>query len=164
MDWQHRHCLGENQIMLVRPLRPDDMNGVMTLMEYYRDQMQIDEMDWDEDAVVQSIKFFSTNMQCTTLVAVEGYRIIGLLVGNVKKEFYNNKYTAAIQLFFLMPGFKHNEYYAQMYSEFVVWSKLVKAEKILMLDMSDNTDTLADVKELLEFDTKMFKLFIKDGA
>ena len=150
--------------MLVRPLRPEDMNNVMILMNYYKDEMQIADDEWDEDAVVQSIKFFASNMQCTCLVAVEGYRIVGLLIGNVKKEFYNNKFSAAIQMFYLMPGYKHNEYYGQMYKEFVAWSQLNKAEKILMMDMSDNTDSLINVKELLEFDTKMFKLFVKDGA
>lgn len=150
--------------MLVRSLRPADMENVMILMNYYRDQMEIVDEDWDEDAVVQSLKFYASNMQCLALVAVEGYKIVGVLLGTVKKEFYNNKHMAAIQMFYFLPGSGNNEYYHQMYKEFHQWASTVKAEKIMLMDITDNTDSLMDVKDLLDFDTKMFKLFIKDGV
>lgn len=150
--------------MLVRPLRPADIDNVMILMNYYRDHMEIADDEWDEDSVIQSIKMFASNQQCVALVALEGYKIIGLLLGSVKKEFHNKKYLAAVQMFYFLPGHATNENYRQIYAEFKQWYELANADRVILLDITDNTDSLIGVKDLLDFDTKTYRLFIKEEA
>jgi hypothetical protein len=156
--------MGKEKIMLVRPLRPGDMDNAMILMGYYQDELGIDQDNWLTDSVVASVKYFASHSECCCLIAVEHSRVVGILLGNAKKEFYNNDWATAVQLLYFMPSHNNMANQLQIYTEFRKWSEKLSAKKIMLLDVGDKTDRLDDLADILEFDTEMFKIYTKDGA
>jgi len=148
--------------MLVRPLRPSDMENAMIVMGYYQDEVAVDSDSWLTDSVVSSVKYFASHSDCCCLLAVENSRVVGILLGNAKKEFYNNDWATAIQLFYFIPSHKNMENYCQLYGQFVKWSQGIGAKKIMMLDAADQTERLQDVADLLDFDTETFRIYTKE--
>ena len=149
--------------MLVRNLRPQDIDLLLVMMSYYRDEVNISDEDWDENSVIQSIKFYATNLELTCLVAVENSRIVGCLLASMKKEFYNNNVSAAIQMLYLLPSHRQRENYQQLYNEFLNWTIGTKLEKILLIDIVDRTDRLDPISDMLDFSTSSFKIYLKDA-
>jgi hypothetical protein len=147
--------------MLVRPLRPGDMELAMILMGYYQDELELNEV-WDSDCAVSGVKHFASHSDCCCLIAVEGSRVVGILLGNAKQEFYNKNLATAIQLLYLLPSHRTDENYQQLYGEFVNWSVKVNSKKIMLMDISDQTQRLHDIADVLGLDSQLFKIYTKD--
>jgi hypothetical protein len=144
--------------MLVRNLRPLDINDLMILMNYYKDEINVSDEQWDENSLIQSVKRYASNAQYTFLVAIDNQRLVGLCAGTVVSEVYNTELKTLIQMFFLLPSHRNQENYKQLYNEFVNWSTLIGVDKIGLSDIGDNPKRIKPIGDMLGFNTSDYIL------
>lgn len=149
--------------MLVRPLRPQDLDNTMIMMDYYREEMDIgQDEEWNENSVIQSIRLYSTNAECMFLVAVESDRVVGCCSGIARKEFYNDTIETVMQMMFLLPSHRNKENYQQLLGEFLNWSHLVKSQRMLLVDIGNSNTRIQTIADTLNFDHKNIRVFVKE--
>lgn len=148
--------------MIIRHLRPTDINNTVILMNYYRDDAGIADEDWDVSSIVQNLKQYAIGGDHACLLAMEGDRVVGGIFGSVRKEFYNSKCAAIIHFIFLIPTHRTAANYQNLYDEFTNWSNRFGVEKVLLTDLMDNNTKLIETAEVLGFDMEKMNLFVKD--
>lgn len=154
--------MGKGQLMLVRPIRVADVDAVMILLEYYRNDTNIDDEDWDTDSLLKTVKQFVISQDYIFLVAVEGQRIVGCLAGALKKEFYNNNIDAVIQLVFLLQSHRNQENYKQLYDQFEQYGQKFNARRVLLIDPFDTQTRIEPIADILGFQGRNLKVFAKE--
>jgi len=147
--------------MIVRNLRPDDMNAVMTLMNYYCDEINVGE-DWDESKVIQTVRRYSSNVHHICLVAMEGQRAVGIALGSLVEESYNDNLNGLIEVLFLLPSHRTDENYIQIFNELKNWSTLLKNKRIGIIDWGNNPERLIPIINILGFTRTDFSLYDKE--
>lgn len=149
--------------MLVRPLRPQDMDNTMILMDYYREEMNLEDGEWDENSVIQSIRLYSSNAETCFLVAVEGQRVVGCCSGIARKEFYNNTIETVIQMLYLLPSHRNTENYNQIFGEFKNWAHSFGSKRTLLVDVGNNATRIHPIADVLDFQGQSIRVFSKDN-
>ena len=148
--------------MIVRNLRPSDVENTAILMGYYKDDLGIADEDWDGEMVVKSLRTYAIGADHSCLLALDGTRVVGGLFGSVKTEFYNTQVTAVVHFIFLLESHRTQANYEYLFNEFKKWTDRFGAKKFLMVDITDNSRRLQDIAEVLEFDKETATLFIKE--
>jgi hypothetical protein len=151
--------------MIVRKLQPHEMDGQVTLFQYYFDEAVevIPSMaeEYDENSVLETIREFAILHTHCWFVALEGQRPVGFVAGFVSECPWNKEilYTN-IAFIYLLETHRNMDNFRQLMAEFTSWSKNVKAKKITAGDIGINTDKMRKLYE--HFDFKEILLMVKD--
>lgn len=148
--------------MTIRRLTPADMDAAIILMNYYQDEMEVE--DWQQDEVVQALRKYSISGEANCLVAMEGNRCVGICVGGLKKEFYNKKMIAYVQLLYLLPTHRDKYNYQNLFNEFAKWFAPLNIKTVILNDILDDNPRMKDIAEKLEFDDIVTKFYIKESV
>lgn len=148
--------------MLVRKIQVTDIDSLMIMMEYYRDEAGIADEDWDTDSLLRTFKQFVISKDYVVLVALEAGRVVGCLVGAIKKEFYNDKVDCVIQFLFLHSSLRIHSNYNYLYKEFEKLCETIKARRILLIDPHDTQERIQPIADTLGFLGRTLRVFSKE--
>jgi len=133
--------------MIIRPMEPTELDLVVNVFEYYRDEANITDEQWNLQHVVKTIKNYSITWGLFFRVAFEGSRPVGVIGGFVTEDPITGERASAIQFCYLKPDYADVGNYRQLIDAFVEWSKTVEATSFKCLDIGNNPDRLLEVYE-----------------
>lgn len=145
-------------------MEPDEMDLIVNLFEYYKDESLISDSDWDVNRVVQVIKNYSVSWNLFFRVAYEGTRPVGVIGGFVSEDPITGERASAIQFNYLKPNYASVGNYRQLIDQFVEWSKEVKATDIKCMDIGNCPDRLDEVYQDLGFAANTLTIYGKEIA
>jgi len=88
--------------MIVRPMLPTEIDATVILCGYYADEANIGD-EYDEDAVVETIRQHAIHNEYFWYNAYEGQRPVGLVAGAVTKAPWSkNEFYLHIELIYLL--------------------------------------------------------------
>lgn len=137
--------------MIIRPMQPDEIDSVVVLFNYYREAARIDEDQYNEARVVQTIKTYTVNWNLFFNVAYDGQRPVGVVGGFVSEDPIEGTRGANIQFCYLVDGHASRENYQQLINKFEEWAREVKATSIKCLDIGYKPDRLKYIYETLGY-------------
>ena len=151
--------------MIVRKILPHEIDGQVTLFQYYFDEAVevIPSMaeEYDENSVLETIREFAILHTHCWFVALEGQRPVGFVAGFISECPWNKKilYTN-IAFIYLLETHRNMDNFRQLMAEFTSWSKNVNAKKITAGDIGINPDKMRKLYE--HFDFEEILLMVKD--
>lgn len=137
--------------MIIRRMQPEEIDSVVILFDYYRNEALIPDEKYDEDRVVQTIRTYSVNWNLFFNVALEGQRPVGLIGGFVSEDPIDGDRCANIQFCYLVDSHHSRENYAQLIQTFESWAREVKATSIKAIDIGYKPDRLKYFYESMDF-------------
>jgi GNAT superfamily N-acetyltransferase len=147
--------MGQN--MIIRPMAVNEIDSTVNLCNYYRDEAQIPEDEYDENSVLEGIRFRNINVQYRWLNAYEGSRPVGFICGFLTPAPWNkNILYAQIELIFLLESHRSMDTFRQMVDEFEQWARAAGAKKIITGDIGVNVERSRKVYGHLGFDEALW--------
>jgi GNAT superfamily N-acetyltransferase len=127
--------------MIVRKMRPEEMDITINLCGYYADEAKIPVEEYDTDAVLETIRNYSIHPEFIWYNAYDGTRPVGLIAGCITKAPWSNKQIYAhIDLIFLLESHRTMDNFKQLLSKFEEWARMVGAVEITAGDIGINPE------------------------
>lgn len=148
--------------MIVRQMLPYELDGTYLLFSNYYVGEIIERnpgmfQDYDENSMVEAIRQYASNYKYIWFNAYEGQRPVGFIGGFMAECPWNKTLVFTnISYIYLLPSHRNKENFNQLMDEFIAWSKLAKAVRI----MSTDNDIFQSSLEQLEFTSE--KLMTKE--
>ena len=139
------------KLMIIREMEPREIDLVINLFNYYRDEAGISEQRYDENRVISTVKQYCIRPNLFFRVAFDGRRPVGLIGGFLSEDPVESEVTATIQFNYLVPDFATVDNYHQMIDQFQQWSSQFQAEQIRAIDIGEKTNRLQSVYDQLGF-------------
>jgi hypothetical protein len=156
--------MGKISQMIIRQMEADEMDLIVNLFEYYKDEALIEDDEWQINRVVQTIKNYSVSWNLFFRIAYEGQRPVGVIGGFVSEDPITGERVAAIQFNYLKPDYASVGNYRQLVDTFLSWTEEVKATDIKCMDIGNNLTRLDDVYENLGFRHQTISIYGKEIA
>lgn len=137
--------------MIIRPMETNEIDLVINLFNYYRDEAGIPEDRYDENKTIKTIREYCIRPNLFFHVAYNGLRPIGLIGGFLSEDPIDTEVTATIQFNYLIPEYATAENYGQLISVFEKWASQFSCTQIRAIDIGNNPNRLIDVYNSLEF-------------
>ena len=150
--------------MIIRPMETNEIDSVVNLFNYYKDDALIAEERFDENKVLKTIREYNIRPNLFFRVAYNGLRPVGLIGGFLSDDPVEDELAATIQFNYLIPEFAQIENYGQLIKEFQHWAESLKVSQIRAIDIGKNIDRLKDVYEDLGFDPIRISIMNKELA
>lgn len=141
-----------------------EIDSVITLFEYYREEAGIDELNYDENKVLKTVREYNIRPNLFFRVAFNGLRPVGLIGGFLSEDPIESEITATIQFNYLIPEFNSVDNYAEMIAEFQNWAKALGVKQMRALDIGNNITRLNDVYDILGFNPVRIAIMNKEIA
>jgi hypothetical protein len=141
-----------------------EIDSVITLFEYYREDAAIDEERYDENKVLKTIREYCIRPHLFFRVAFNGLRPVGMIGGFLSEDPIETEITATIQFNYLIPEFNSVDNYGEMVAEFEKWSKALGVKQMRALDIGNNITRLNDVYDILGFNPVRIAIMNKEIA
>lgn len=150
--------------MIIRSMRPEEIDSVLIVFEYYRDAVGIDDQSYDSDRVLATIKEFAIRPNLFFKIALDNSRPVGIIGGFLSPDPVEREHTATIQFIFLVQGYDTADNYRQLVDEFTLWARQSKASAIRAIDIGNNPLRLQTIYEDLEFTPVRISIMNKEIA
>jgi GNAT superfamily N-acetyltransferase len=121
--------------MIVRKMQPQEIDGVILLTRYYAQDAGVDDDNYDENEVVETIKLYASHWEYCLFVAYEGQRPVGLIAGCVTKLPWVKQYAAHIDFVYILESHRNINNFKMLLGEFEGWARLIKAKEITAGDL-----------------------------
>lgn len=131
--------------MIVRSMRPEELDSVLTVFEYYRDSAGIDDDDYDQDRVLGTVKEYCIRPNLFFKIALDNNRPVGIVGGFLSPDPVERELTATIQFLFLIQGYDNLDNYDQLLTEFSAWAKQCGARAVRAIDIGKNITRLNSI-------------------
>lgn len=141
-----------------------EIDSIITLFEYYREDAGINEERYDENKVLKTVREYNIRPNLFFRVAFNGLRPVGLIGGFLSEDPIESEITATIQFNYLIPEHNSVENYAQMIAEFQNWAKDLGVKQMRALDIGNNITRLNDVYDILGFNPVRIAIMNKEIA
>lgn len=137
--------------MQIRPMEPREIDSVIILFNYYRDEAGIPEERYSENKVLKTVKEYNIRSNLFFRVAFNGQRPVGLIGGFLSEDPVDTELVATIQFCYLIPEFADHINYHQLIGVFTDWARLCKATHVRAIDIGTNISRLNEVYDELDF-------------
>lgn len=139
--------------MIVRSIQPHEIDVTVNLCNYYKDEAGITDEEYDQNAVIDTIRTHTIHPEYIWLNAYEGQRPIGLIAGCITKAPWSNQIIYGhIELVFLIESHRNMDNFRELVSKFTEWAKTNKAVKITAGDIGINIERSKKIYEHLGFE------------
>lgn len=137
--------------MQIRPMEPREIDSVIVLFNYYKEEAEVNEERYSENRVLSTIREYCIRPNLFFRIALNGQRPVGLIGGFISEDPVEDERAATIQFCYLIPEFNSINNYQQMLEEFEAWAKLAKATNIRAIDIGTKITRLNEVYDELGF-------------
>jgi len=137
-------------------MTPQDFDLTVNLFRrYYESAVEkIPSMaeEYDENSVIETIRYHASHYDHCWFVALEGQRVIGFIAGFASEAPWNkNIVYANISFVYMIESHRSWDNFQALYKEFQAWSKLINATKITAGDIGIDPERMQTLYERLEF-------------
>jgi hypothetical protein len=133
-------------------MQTNEIDLIINLFNYYRDEADIQEDRYSHDRVLHTIREYNIRPNLFFRVAYNGLRPVGIIGGFLSEDPVESQVTATIQFNYLIPEYATVENYAEIIGSFQAWAKQFKVTAIRAIDIGQNYNRLSDVYDTLGFD------------
>jgi hypothetical protein len=145
-------------------MEPNEIDGVITLFNYYREAAAIPDDKYDENRLLTTLREYAIRSQLFLRIAYNGQRPIGIIGGFLSEDPVDTDFTANIQFCYLIPEFDNFDNYKELISVFTEWATACKVSAIRAIDIGSNYERLREVYERLDFDVIKINIMNKEIA
>lgn len=132
-------------------MEPKEIDVVVNLFNYYKDDAGISEDRYDQDRVLNTVREYCIRPNLFFRVAFNGLRPVGLIGGFLSEDPVDTEITATIQFCYLLDEFAVKENYAEMIDQFQSWSQQFKVTAMRAIDIGNNPNRLEHIYDQLGF-------------
>jgi len=150
--------------MIIRSMEPREIDLIINLFNYYKDEAGIDEDRYDQDKVLNTLREYNIRPNLFFRVAYNGQRPVGCIGGFLSEDPIESEITATIQFNYLLPEFATVDNYAELIAEFQNWAKTLGVKQMRALDIGHNITRLNDVYDELGFNPVRIAIMNKEIA
>lgn len=150
--------------MIIRPMETNEIDLVINLFNYYREEADITEERYDQDKVIKTVREYNIRPNLFFRVAFNGRRPIGIIGGFLSEDPIDTEITATIQFNYLIPEFANIENYGLLIEEFQTWARQFHVEKMRAIDIGNNITRLNDIYDQLGFNPIRISIMNKEIA
>lgn len=137
--------------LIIKPLRASEITDTVILVEYYRDEANLPEGEYDQDAVIESMKNFTINPNYFWVNGYDNGRPVGFIAGYLCPIPWSKHMTAHIQFIYMLPNYRNLVNGKQLVNEFETWAKALGAVRISAGDIGIDTERTRTFYQQLEF-------------
>lgn len=137
--------------MIIRPMETYELDSVITLFNYYKDEAGIPEEKYSENKVLQTVKEYNIRPNLFFRISLNGQRPVGMIGGFLSEDPVDTELVATIQFNYLIPEFADQVNYHQMIGVFSDWARQCKATNIRAIDIGTKINRLDQVYNSLDF-------------
>lgn len=137
--------------MIIRPMETSEIDLVINLFNYYRDEAGIPEDRYDENKTIRTIREYCIRPNLFFHVAFIGRRPVGIIGGFLSEDPIDTEVTATIQFNYLIPEYANRDNYSQLIDIFQKWAEQFSVTQIRAIDIGNNPNRLESVYNDLEF-------------
>jgi len=152
------------QDMIIRPMETRELDLVINLFNYYRDEAGITEEKYSQDKVLKTIREYCIRPHLFFRVAYNGQRPVGVIGGFLSEDPVDTELSATIQFNYLIPEFADQINYDQLIGAFSDWARLCKATNIRAIDIGTRINRLDHVYDSLDFEPIRISIMNKELA
>lgn len=147
--------------MIVRKLHPKEIDLTVNLFGQYFDEAveTIPKMadEYDADAVLTTIRLYSSHWEYTWFNAVDGQRPVGFIAGAITPvPWHPTKVNAHIVFIYLLPSHRNMDNFRQLLKTFEEWARNVGAGDISASDIGINPERTQKLYEHFDFKTNVW--------
>ena len=122
-------------------MHPQELDITVNLCGYYAEEAAIPDLDYDTDAVVESIRMYTIQPEYCWFNMYEGTRPVGFVAGCVTKMPWSNQHLIGhIDLVFLLESHRKLDSFKRLISEFEAWAKLMNCRTVTAGDIGINPE------------------------
>lgn len=122
-------------------MNPHEIDSVMLLAEYYRDEAEIPIEDYDENSIMAMIKHYASAPEYFLFLGLDGARPVGLIAGYLTPVPWNKKQANAhCNFLFLLKSHRTMDNFRLLYNNFEEWAKMRDARRLSAGDIGINFD------------------------
>lgn len=150
--------------MIIREMSPSEIDSVVNLFEYYRQDAGITDEKYSENRVIATVREYAIRTQLFLRVAYNGQRPVGLIGGFLSQDPVDTDLIATIQFCYLLPEFNDISNYSLLIKEFTTWAEQCKATAVRAIDIGENLSRLQDIYDELGFNIIRVAIMNKEIA
>jgi hypothetical protein len=128
-----------------------EIDLVINLFNYYRDEAGIPEERYDENKTIKTIREYCIRPNLFFHVAFIGRRPVGVIGGFLSEDPIDTEVTATIQFNYLITEYATVDNYGQMISVFEKWAEQFSVSQIRAIDIGNRPNRLEAVYSDLDF-------------
>lgn len=132
-------------------MRPEEIDSVLILFEYYRQAADIDDDRYDQDRVLNTVREYCIRDNLFFRIALDNSRPVGLIGGFLSPDPVENEITATIQFLFLVNGYDSIDGYGMLVDQFTDWAKQCGATAVRAIDIGRDSQRLSDIYQQLGY-------------
>lgn len=132
--------------MIIRKMHPQELAVTVNLCRYYADEAKIPDSEYDEDAVIETIRNYTIEPSQVWYNCYDGTRPVGLIAGGMTKMPWTNEhFIGHIDLVYLLDSHRNLDNFRRLVSEFEAWARQMGCRSVTAGDIGINlerTETL----------------------
>lgn len=148
--------------MIIRPMETSEIDLVINLFNYYREEAGIPEERYDHDKVLKTIREYCIRPNLFFHCAYIGRRPVGIIGGFLSEDPIDTEITATIQFNYLIPEYATVENYGQLIDIFQKWAEQFQVEQIRAIDIGNNITRLDNIYDQLGFNPVRVNIMNKE--
>lgn len=148
--------------MFIRPMEAKEIDLIINLFNYYKDEANIDELKYSENRVLATIREYTIRPNLFFRVAFNGQRPIGIIGGFLSEDPVDTELAATIQFNYLLPEFATTTNYGMLVDTFTEWATACRATNVRAIDIGNNPNRLQDVYDDLGFNPIRISIMNKE--
>ena len=121
--------------MIIRRPRSDELDNIIIVMEYYRDEANLEDDDYDSNTMIETVREFLINPSHAWYCLYENQRMVGVVAGYLCPVPWNKKITANVQFLYVLPSHRNLANAVKLLKEFEIWAWNQGAIKITAGDI-----------------------------
>lgn len=121
--------------MLVRRPRSEELDNIVIVMEYYRDEAQLPHGEYCSDAMTDTVREYLIDPNCQWFCLYDAGRIVGVCAGYLCAIPWSRNFTANVQFLFVIPSHRNLSNAVNLLNEFETWAWNQGAVKITAGDI-----------------------------
>jgi GNAT superfamily N-acetyltransferase len=126
--------------VIVRKPRADEIDNILIVMEYYRDEADLPDGEYDADAMLETVRDYMIHADQCWFNLYEGSRVVGIIGGYVAQIPWSHRLMAHIQFVYTLPSHRNLTNARMLVDRFTQWSQEMGAVKISAGDIGIDTE------------------------
>lgn len=107
--------------MRIRRPRADELDHVMIVMEYYRDEAQLPEGQYSHKAMVNTVRNYLIDPTHAWFSMYDGTRMVGVVAGYLCALPWSEQMVANVQFMYVLPSHRNLQDAHALLKEFETW-------------------------------------------